>query len=135
MTGKYLAESAVLQEPRMQDPIFVVSANDQNCLELCAALEGEDYSIRRLDSLDYLTGGIQGCDCRLAILDLDSLPVDNRLIRKLKRKNPSLRIIGFSSRTFHPELQEAMSSHIYACLGTPVDEEELVFWVKSSLEV
>jgi DNA-binding NtrC family response regulator len=119
----------------MQDPILVVSANEQHCLELCAALEGEDYPITRLDSLEHLTGGIEGCDCRLAILDLDSLPIDNRLIRKLKRKNPSLRIIGFSRRTFHPELQEAMSSHIYACLGIPVDEEELVFWVKSSLEV
>ena len=119
----------------MQDPIFVVSANEQNCLELCAALEGEDYPIKLLDSLEHLSGGIKVCDCRLAILDLDSLHVDNRLIRKLKRKNPSLRIIGFSSRSFHPELQEAMSSHIYACLGAPVDEEELVFWVKSSLEV
>ncbi len=119
----------------MQDPILVVSANEQHCLELCAALEGENYPIRLLDSLEHLAGGIKGCDCRLAILDLDSLPVDNRLIRKLKRKNPSLRIIGFSSRSFHPELQEAMSSHIYACLGTPVDEEELVFWVKSSLEI
>lgn len=124
-----------LMEIRMQDPILVVSASDQHCLELCAALEGEDYSIELLDSLEHLAGGIKGCHCRLAILDLDSLPVDNRLIRKLKRINPSLRIIGFSSRSFHPELQEAMSSHIYACLGTPVDEEELVFWVKSSLEV
>ena len=119
----------------MQDPILVVSANEQHCLELCAVLEGEDYRIRLLDSLEHLAGGIKGDDCRLAILDLDSLPVDNRLIRKLKRKNPSLRIIGISSRSFHPELREAMSSHIYACLGKPVDEEELVFWVKSSLEV
>jgi DNA-binding NtrC family response regulator len=119
----------------MQDPILVISADEQHCLELCATLEGEDYPIRRVDSLEQLTGRVKGCDCRLAILDLDSLPVDDRLIRKLKRENPSLRIIGFSSRSFHPELQEAMSSHIYACVGTPVDEEELVFWVKSSLEV
>jgi DNA-binding NtrC family response regulator len=119
----------------MQDPILVVSANEKHCLELCATLEEEDYPIRLLDSLEHLAGGLKGCGCRLAILDLDSLPIDNRLIRKIKRKNPSIRIIGLSSRSFHPELQEAMSSHIYACLGTPVDEEELVFWVKSSLEV
>ena len=119
----------------MQDPILVVSADKQHCLELCAALEGEDYLIRLSDSLEHFTGGKTGDDCCLAILDLDSLPGDNRFIRKLKRKNPSLRIIGFSSRSYHPELQEAMSSHIYACLGTPVDEEELFFWVKSSLEV
>ena len=84
----------------MQDPILVVSANEQHCLDLCAALEGEDYPIQLLDSLEHLAGGIKGCNCRLAILDLDSLPVDNRLIRKLKRKNPSLRIIGFSVALF-----------------------------------
>lgn len=118
----------------MQYPILVASASEKHCLELCAALEDEDYPVKLVDSLERLKGGIKGCDCRLVILDLDSLPVDNNLIRKLKRKNPSLRIIGFSSRSFHPELQEAISSHIYACIGTPVDEEELVFWVKSSLE-
>ncbi len=119
----------------MQDSILVISADEQHCLELRAALEGEDYRIRQLDSVEHFVGGRKEGDCCLAILDLDSLSVDNRLIRKLKRKNPSLRIIGVSSRSFHPELQEAMSSHIYACLGKPVDEEELVFWVKSSLEV
>lgn len=119
----------------MQDAILLISANEQHYLELCAALEGEDYRIKLLDSLEHLAGGMKGGDFRLVILDLDSLPVDNRLIRKLKRKNPSLRIIGLSSRSFHPELQETMSSHIYACLCKPVDEEELFFWVKSSLEV
>jgi len=135
MSVRWPELSVLPLEIRMQEPILVVSANEQHCLELCAALEGEDYPVRLLDSLEHLARGIKGWNCCLAILDLDSLPIDNRLIRKLKRKNPSLRIIGFSSRSFHPELQEAMSSHIYACLGTPVDEDELVFWVKSSLEV
>ncbi len=27
--------------------------------------------------------------------------------------------------------EEAMSRHIYTCPSKPVDEEELVFWIKS----
>jgi len=69
--------------------------------------------------------------CQAVILDLDSLPVDNRLLRNLRRKDPSVRIIVLSSRRFHPELEEAMSTHIYACLSKPVDSEELIYWLKS----
>jgi hypothetical protein len=65
------------------------------------------------------------------ILDLDTLPVNNRLFRTLRRTNPAVCIIGLSSRPFHPELEEAMSQHIYACLSKPLDEEELFYWVKS----
>ena len=65
------------------------------------------------------------------ILDLDSLPVNNRLFRELKKKNPRLHIVGLSSRPFHPELEEAMSRHISSCLTKPVDMEELLYWLKS----
>jgi len=34
-------------------------------------------------------------------------------------------------RAFHPELEEAMSNYIFACLSKPADEDELVFWIKS----
>jgi CheY-like chemotaxis protein len=65
------------------------------------------------------------------ILDLDSLPVDNRFIRDLRKQNPDVPIIALSSRTFHPELQEALSLYISACLAKPVNPDELIYWVKS----
>jgi len=35
---------------------------------------------------------------------------------------------------FHPELEEAMSKHIHASLVKPVDDEELLYWLKSICE-
>jgi DNA-binding response OmpR family regulator len=100
----------------MQERVVVVDANDEQRQELCIVLEREHFPTTPLHSLVNLETNLQEGKCRVAILDLDSLPVDNRLFRNLKK---------------NPELEEAMSKHIHACLAKPVDEEELVYWVKS----
>jgi DNA-binding NtrC family response regulator len=114
----------------MQERVVVVDANDEQRQELCIVLEREHFPTTPLHSLLNLETNLQEGKCRVAILDLDSLPVDNRLFRNLKKTNPSV-----SSRPFHPELEEAMSKYIHACLAKPVDEEELVYWVKSVCDV
>ena len=118
----------------MQEPVVVVDADEKQRQEMCAVLEREDYRTVALHSLANLGREIREGERRVLILDLDTIPVDNRFFRGLKKENPGVCVIGLSSRPFHPELKEAMSSHIYACLGKPVDEEELVFWVKSLCE-
>ena len=115
----------------MEKEIVILDANKKNCRELCAMLDEQNYKIVPKHSLNDLSKFIHEISCRLLILDLDSISVDKNLFRKLKRNNPSLYIVGLSSRPFHPELEEAMSRHIYACLSKPVDEEELVYWVNS----
>lgn len=115
----------------MEEPIVVVNANEAQCLELCVVLEQEHFRTTALHSLRALEGEVMEGSCRVVILDLDSLPVDNRLFRNLKRKNPGVHIIGLSSRPFHPELEEAMSRHISSCISKPVDVEELVYWIRS----
>jgi len=119
----------------MQERVVVVDANDEQRQELCIVLEREHFPTTPLHSLVNLETNLQEGKCRVAILDLDSLPVDNRLFRNLKRTNPGVCLIGLSSRPFHPELEEAMSKYIHACLAKPVDEEELVYWVKSVCDV
>ena len=110
---------------------MVVNANVEQCQELCALLEKEHFRTTALHSLIPLEGKVEEGDCRVVILDLDSLAVNNFLFRSLKRKNPGIHIVGLSSRPFHPELEEAMSRHISSCLSKPVDVEELVYWIKS----
>lgn len=97
-------------------------------------IENEHYQTTVLDSLPSLEKNIRKGACQMVILDLDSLPVDNRLIRNLRKRDPSVRIIVLSSRRFHPELEEAMSTHIYACLSKPVDSEELIFWLRTAFK-
>ena len=115
----------------MDKPIVVVDANEEQCQELCTMLEDWHYPAAPMHSLRDLETYIQARHCRAVILDLDTVPVDNRFLRKLRRIDQSLCIMVLSSRPFHPELEEAMSSHIYACLTKPVDEEELGYWIKS----
>ncbi len=116
----------------MDKPIVVVDANEEQCQELCTMLEDWHYPAAPMHSLRDLETYIQASDCRAVILDLDTVPVDNRVLRKLRRIRQSLCILVLSSRPFHPELEEAMSGHIiYACLNKPVDEEELSYWIRS----
>jgi DNA-binding NtrC family response regulator len=68
------------------------------------------------------------------ILDMDSVAADNRFFRELKRQAPGLYVLVLSSRSYHPGLEEAMGSHIYACLAKPLDPEEFRYWMKSIAE-
>jgi DNA-binding NtrC family response regulator len=65
------------------------------------------------------------------IIVLDTLPVDKLFFRDLKRLHPMMNIIGLSKQSFHPELEEAISQHIFACVNKPVDPEEIIFLLKS----
>ncbi len=68
------------------------------------------------------------------VLDIDSVPIDNRTIRELAIKYPAVRFLCTSKDRFHPELKDAICYHIYACLNKPVDPDELLFWIKSIYE-
>lgn len=118
----------------MRESIVVVDGDEKQCLDLCTMLEREHFSTTALHSLLTLEREMQEPGRRVVLLDLDTLPVDNRLFRTLRRTNPVVCIIGLSSRSFHPELEEAMSKHIHACLAKPVDDEELIYWLKSICE-
>ncbi|UCE83105.1 MAG: hypothetical protein JSV47_00745 [Deltaproteobacteria bacterium] len=118
----------------MHEPVVVVDSDENQCLQLCELLEAEHYKTTALNSLGSLEGALIENGCQIILFDLDTLPVDNRLFRDIKKMNPALRIIGISSRPFHPELQEAMSKHIYVNLSKPVDGDELIYWLKSICE-
>jgi DNA-binding NtrC family response regulator len=116
----------------MERPVAaVVMAEEGDCLALCSFLQRQDYRAAPLHSLMTLEREIERGEVQVAILDFDSLPVNNRLFRDLKKINPGVRIIGLSSRPFHPDLEEAFSAHISVCLAKPVDWDELIYWLRS----
>jgi DNA-binding NtrC family response regulator len=115
----------------MNDPIIVVDADKRTRRALCKLLEVHGYSVMHTHSLAGLPSLIQESSCRAVILDLDTVPVDNRHFRDLKKTNPGLYVLAVSDRPFHPELKEAIASYIYACLCKPVDSDELIYWLKS----
>lgn len=118
----------------MHESIIVADACLDDGRKLCAILDRHHYSATSLDTLNELAETVRKGACHCVVLDLDSLSVDNRFIRKLHQDNPSLCVIGTSTRTFHPELEESMRTHISACLIKPVDEVELIYWLKCLCE-
>jgi CheY-like chemotaxis protein len=131
LVEKRQAIDDLLGEYGMRKTIVVVNANPDECREWCRLLEHNRYLVAPLESLSKLPIRLSETRSDALILDLDSLPVDNRLIRTLSRENPDVCIIAVSSRNFHPELEEAMRAYISACLSKPVNEDELLYWLKS----
>ena len=115
----------------MEERILILDADKKQCQELCAFLEKQDYHATPVDSLAHLEKHIFEDDCQVLVVDLDTVQFDKKIFRNLKKTKPELSILGLSNRPFHPELEEAMSRHIYACLNKPVDEDELIFFLKS----
>jgi DNA-binding NtrC family response regulator len=115
----------------MRGTVIVVGMEKLESEELCRALESKDYRVIAKDSVMNLEKTIQETACMVLILDLDGSSVDNRFINQLRRGNPRLPIIGLSTSPYHPELKEAMSSHICACLGKPPDLDELLYCIRS----
>ncbi|MBI5580299.1 MAG: hypothetical protein HY895_14195 [Deltaproteobacteria bacterium] len=111
-------EVAVLVSPKSQSDA------------LCSILGQGPYAPLRMGSIDDLPQYMQGRESGVLILDLDSEPVTNASLRGLKKKHP-LTIIALSREQFHPGLEEALTHHIYACLGKPADPDELLYVLKS----
>src|SRR5271157_5021742 len=124
-------EKRPLGDSPMNEPIIVVDGDKRSCRDMCNLLEGHQYCGIRCHALANIQGLIEQNSCRALILDLDTVPVDNRRVRNLKKANPGLCVLAVSGRIFHPELKEAIASYIYACLCKPVDPDELIYLVKS----
>lgn len=111
--------------------VAVVDADEGQCGKLCALLQQLDYRAAPLHSLLDLEAHLKSHPDGIAILDMDTVPADNRFFRELRRKAPGLYVLALSSRSYHPGLEEAMGSHIYACLAKPLNPEEIRYWMKS----
>ena len=111
--------------------ILLLDADEKECGELCALLNDHQFSALPIHSLPEMVTFIQNTECLVVIMDLDSVPIDNRSIRELTLKYPETYFLCLSSDRFHPHLKEALCYHIYACINKPVDPDELIYWVRS----
>jgi len=115
----------------MPDTIVVLNADETECAELCAILEKEKYLPTPAHHLDKLDGLLNKEEYLAVILDIDSIPVDNRTVRELTLKYPEVCFLCTSKDQFHPELKDAICYHIYACINKPVDPDELIYFLRS----
>jgi len=114
----------------MKHEVGVLVSPESQSQVLHSILSQGPYAPMRLESLDDVPQYMQGRASGVLILDLDSGPITNATLRELKKKHP-LTIIALSREQFHPGLEEALTHHIYACLGKPADPDELLYVLKS----
>jgi DNA-binding NtrC family response regulator len=115
----------------MKKAIMVIDANKETRRELCELLEENQFNAVELDSALNLDQLIKDTGCRAIFWDIDTVPADNRIIRDFTAKFPGVYFFCLSGQPIHPELSDAISRHIYACLSRPIDADELFFWLRS----
>ena len=115
----------------MKKGILVVDANQNQCRRLCTLLEKNQYATTSMHSIQCLEENLKQGNSLAVILDIDTIPIDNRTIRDLTIRFPGIYFFCLSERPFHPELHDAICYHIYACLNRPIDPDELFYWLHS----
>jgi len=114
----------------MERKVAVLDIDKKQCKSLCALLTDHEYMSTPLTSLTNMDQYLEEIDCRAIILNLDTITVNNKTFKDLKRKKPLVNIIAFSERQYHPELEEALRDYISVCLAKPVDPDELFYWLR-----
>lgn len=114
----------------MQPNLLIVNKDATESEELRALLIREGYQIEVVILLDELRDRLATGSYMAVMLDVDSVPVENRIIRDLALANPGIPILCTSRDRFHPELKDAICYHIFACINKPVDPEELIYWLR-----
>jgi len=118
----------------MQKRILVVDAVRKQCRQVCTLLEKRGYPATPMHSILNLGRSLAGGEYRVVILDIDTVAVDNRMIRELTIKYPGVIFFALSAYRFHPELKDAICYHIFACINKPVDPDELFYWLRCIYE-
>ena len=114
--------------------ILVIDADATSCQELVKLLAGRQYPATSIHILSDLEGHLEKGSYLAVILDIDSVPVDNRVISKLTIEYPEVHFLCTSKDRFHPDLKDAICYHIYACLTKPVDPDEIFYLLRSVYE-
>jgi DNA-binding NtrC family response regulator len=112
-----------------QEVAVLVSQESQNQAILSILGQGP-YAPFALSSMADIPGYMHGRDKGVLLVDLDTEKITNAALRALKKKH-DLTIIALSGEHLHPDLEESLRHHIYACLGKPADPDELLYMLRS----
>ena len=115
----------------MKKRILIMDSDPESCRKFCTLLEKGGYATTPMHSMLNLEERLTAGGYLAIILDIDTVPIDNRTIRELTIQYPEVYFFAVSAYRFHPELKDAICYHIFACMNKPVDPDELFFWLKS----
>jgi len=111
--------------------IAVVAGNGCDaCPSLINLLKKQGYKGIIQDTISALKKYLSQKTCMAVLIDIDTVPVENRGLRELTVQYPQSPFLCMSSDKYHPELKEAICYHIYACINKPVNPDELFYLLK-----
>lgn len=110
--------------------VVILGADAHDSEAIYRIIEKGPYRTETCPSLIGLETILASTPCLAVILDIDSVPLDNRTIRELTQSYPSTSFMCTSKERFHPDLKDAISCHLFACLHKPVDPDELNYFLK-----
>lgn len=110
--------------------ILIANTDLEETTLLADLIHSAGYRSRACGSLTDLNKALSDSPFLAVVLDIDSLDIDNRTIRRLTSAYPDVCFLSTSRGRFHPELQEAMRDHIFASITKPVDPDEVAYWIR-----
>ncbi|MBI5582422.1 MAG: hypothetical protein HY892_01230 [Deltaproteobacteria bacterium] len=114
-----------------KNQIIIAGWDENYTKDLCAILEKERYVPILVPSLPEAKAQLKKQHCRVMLIDLDQIILDNLFLKELQKEYPFLGLVGLSSRKFHQELEEAMRRYIDACFEKLPDYGDLLYWLKA----
>ena len=118
----------------MKKEILVFDADDRQPEIIAEILLDRSYSIVAIASLTTVLHEVKQRRFPVVLWDVDTIPAEIRDLKEIQRINPNSIIIALSERKFHPELEEALRTHFFACLTKPLDPAELIYLLKDADE-
>ena len=115
----------------MEKLVTILDTDQKQCSDLCFQLKERQFHGAAITSLPELKRHLQSSNCKIVIIDIDTVSIDTYSIKDITTRNPEVYFFCLSKDHFHPKLKDVIGRHIYACISKPVDLEELFFWLEA----
>jgi DNA-binding NtrC family response regulator len=110
--------------------ILIANSDREESARLAEMIRPEGCWIHLCHSIVDMMQVLTDSTFMAVIMDIDSLDIDNHSIRSLTLAYPDVCLLCTSSERFHPELEEALCYHIFACITKPVNPDEMIYWIR-----
>lgn len=111
--------------------IILIGKNAKEFHELIKLIEKKGYKAITLKTILALKKYLSEKECMAVLIDIDTVPVENRDLKELTLEYPNYPFLCMSKDKYHPDLKEAICYHIYACINKPVNPDELFYLLRS----
>jgi DNA-binding NtrC family response regulator len=111
--------------------IIIIGKDEKEFHELIKLIKKKGYKAITRKTILALKKYLSKKKCMAVLIDIDTVSVENRVLRELNLEYPGYPFLCMSKDKYHPDLKEAICYHIYACINKPVNPDELFYLLRS----